>query len=218
MRLFAVIGAGGFGREVMPIARRAIESALTDFTEPDDSELVFVDDGEHFADRVINGHRVMTMSEFAAHPSHEKRYNIAISGSKTRQRIAEQIDFATPFSIVSPTHERYDGNEVGEGAVFCGFTHVTSNAKVGKFFHCNLYSYVAHDCVIGDYVTFAPFVKCNGQVIVEDHAYIGAGAVIKQGGKEPIVIGEGAVIGIGAVVTKSVPPGTTVVGNPARPM
>jgi len=60
---------------------------------------------------------------------------------------------------------------------------------------------------------------CNGNVHVEDYAYIGAGAVIKQGSPSaPLVIGRGAVVGMGAVVTKSVPPGVTVVGNPARPL
>ena len=72
--------------------------------------------------------------------------------------------------------------------------------------------------MIGDYVTFAPSVRCNGNIVIEDHAYIGTGAVIKQGTPEkPLVIGKGAVVGMGAVVTKDVPPGVTVVGNPAKP-
>jgi len=41
--------------------------------------------------------------------------------------------------------------------------------------------------------------------------------MIKQGTPDqPLVIGAGAIVGMGAVVTKSVPPGATVVGNPAR--
>ena len=87
--------------------------------------------------------------------------------------------------------------------------------------HCLLMvgAHVAHDCRIGDFVTFAPAAHCNGRVVIEDYAYIGSAAVIKQGTPDkPMVIGKGAIVGMGAVVTKSVPPYTTVVGNPAAPL
>ena len=110
-----------------------------------------------------------------------------------------------------------DEAQIAAGAALSPFVTVASNIKIGKCFHANLYSYVEHDCIIGDFVTFAPGVKCNGNIHIEDHAYIGAGAMIKQGMPgQPLVIGRGAIVGMGAVVTRSVPAGAVVVGNPAR--
>ena len=101
--------------------------------------------------------------------------------------------------------------------MLCGHTTITSNVRIGRGFHLNLNSYIAHDCVIGDYVTIAPSVACNGNTVIGDGAYIGAWAVMRQGVPDkPLTIGAGAVIGMGAVVTTDVVPGDTVIGNPAR--
>jgi sugar O-acyltransferase (sialic acid O-acetyltransferase NeuD family) len=218
MELYGLIGAGGFGREVMPLARPLLLEEFHGTTSPT-AELVFVaEDGYLPASERVNGYRVLSMSQFLSSDATVRRFNIAIGDSKVRERIANSIspDLATPFSIEASTMVNFEGNSIGEGAIFCSFSHVLANVRIGRYFHCNVYSYVAHDCVIGDFVTFAPAVKCNGHVIVEDHAYIGTGAIIKDGTEKPIVIGRGAVVGMGAVVTKSVPAGATVVGNPAR--
>lgn len=51
-----------------------------------------------------------------------------------------------------------------------------------------------------------------GKIIIQDRAYIGSGSHILPG----IIIGEGALVAAGSIVTKSVPPYTVVGGNPAR--
>lgn len=216
MNLYGIIGAGGFGREVAPLTRHdlpILHGAETNF------EVVFVvEDAYYTPQSPISGRRVLSMSQFLNATATARKYTIAIGNSKTRERIANSIprDLAQPFTVVAPNHVSLEDNSIGEGAILCSFSHITSNAKIGRFFHANIYSYVAHDCVIGDFVTFAPGVMCNGHVRIEDHAYIGSGVVIKDGTEKPIVIGRGAVVGMGAVVTKSVPPGAVVMGNPAR--
>ena len=153
--------------------------------------------------------------------SANKAVVLAIAESKIREILnakcrQNNLDI---LSVKAANSIALDRVELGEGSVLCHFTQLTSNIKIGKQFHANIYSYVAHDCVIGDYVTFAPKVQCNGNVRIENHAYIGTGAIIKQGtAAKPLVIGEGAIVGMGAVVTKSVAPGVTVIGNPARPL
>ena len=143
---------------------------------------------------------------------------IAISNSNTRQEVySYHKNNGRLFpSVVHDTCFIGNNVSIGEGAILCPFVTITSNAKIGKNFQANIYSYVAHDCIIGDNVTFAPAVKCNGNVEIGDNVYIGTGAIIKQGSEEkPIRIGNNAVIGAGAYVLKDVPPGMTVFGSPA---
>ena len=210
--LFAVYGASGCGRGVMPLARAQL--ARQGIAE---AQLVFIDDAPAAA--VVNGQRVLRYSEFLQEEANERYAVLAIANSKMREQLALlcRTDGVRPWTVRADNVVCMDDVVLGEGAALSPFVTITSNIRIGRHFHANLYSYVEHDCVIGDFVTFAPGAKCNGNVVIEDHAYIGAGAVIKQGqpGK-PLVIGRGAVVGMGAVVTRDVPAGATVVGNPAR--
>ena len=213
MKQVAVFGASGCGRGVMPLLR----AQWARRGEP--HALCFVDDAPSAP--MVNGHPVLRYAEWLARPGHAHLICIAIANSAVREKLALRCasDGVQFVEARAENVVQMDDVQIGEGAVLSPFVTLTSNIRIGRHFHANLYSYVEHDCIIGEYVTFAPGVKCNGNVLIEDHAYIGAGAIIKQGqpGK-PLVIGRGAVVGMGAVVTKSVPPGVTVVGNPARPL
>jgi sugar O-acyltransferase (sialic acid O-acetyltransferase NeuD family) len=196
----------------MPLARSAVRALGLP-----DNRLVFVDDRPEAVE--VNGHRVMRYEEFLATPALERRAVLAIANSAVREKLSGRLvaDGVQPWTVIADNVVVMDDVQLGEGVILSPFVTLTSNIRIGRYFHANLYSYVEHDCVIGDFVTFAPAVKCNGNIVIEDHAYIGTGAVIKQGKPgQPLVIGRGAVVGMGAVVTKDVAPGTTVVGNPAR--
>lgn len=212
--IYAIYGASGCGRSLMPVARQQLQrDGLT-------AELYFIDD-RFDQPTVWNGHPAVNYATFQQLQASSKQVVIAIANSRIREKIALQLqqDEIKMWSICADNVVLMDEVDLGEGSALSPFVTVTSNIRIGKCFHANLYSYVEHDCLIGDYVTFAPGVKCNGNIHIHDHAYIGAGAVIKQGTpNQPLVIGQGAVVGMGAVVTKSVPAGGTVVGNPARIM
>ena len=210
--LYAIYGASGCGRGVMPLAREQLRRQCI----PCD-RLVFVDDNPEFG--IVNSHRVMRYADFVAAEETERFAVIAVANSAIRARLADRCaaNDVQPWTVCAANVVVLDQVQLGAGAILSPFVTLTSNIHIGRHFHANLYSYVEHDCVIGDFVTFAPGVKCNGNVVIEDHAYIGAGAVIKQGRPgHPLVIGRGAVVGMGAVVTRDVPAGATVVGNPAK--
>ena len=211
--LFAVYGVSGCGRGVMPLARAQLAREGIPATQ-----LVFVDDRPEVEE--VNGHRVLRYEDFLRADAGTRQIVIAIANSAVRERLAGRCaaDGVQPWTVRASNAVVMDDVSLGEGAALSPFVTLTSNIRIGRHFHANLYSYVEHDCVIGDFVTFAPGAKCNGNVRIEDHAYIGAGAVIKQGKPgRPLVIGRGALVGMGAVVTRDVPPGITVVGNPAKP-
>jgi sugar O-acyltransferase (sialic acid O-acetyltransferase NeuD family) len=214
MKSYAVFGASGFGREVLPVLRRQLQLGET---APWD--LVFVDDQPPAPE--LNGHRVLTYAQWLAAPATSRHVSLAIANSGVREKLVTrcQSDGVDFIEVRAANALVLDDVQIGPGAVLCPFVNLTSNIRIGQQFHANIYSYVAHDCVIGDYVTFAPGVQCNGNVLVEDHAYIGTGAILRQGSPgNPLVIGRNAVVGMGAVVTRNVAPGTTVIGNPARLM
>ena len=210
--IYAVYGASGCGRSLMPVACQQLQRQNINV------ELYFIDDSL-IEEMTVNGYRALNYAAFKNLKADRKSVLIAIANSQIREKIAKKLeqDAIELWTVQADNVVRMDDVVLAQGAALSPFVTLTSNIKIGKCFHANLYSYVEHDCVIGDYVTFAPGVKCNGNIHIEDHVYIGTGAVIKQGTLEkPLVIGKGAVVGMGAVVTKSVPRGVTVIGNPAR--
>ena len=205
--IYGIYGASGFGKEVLPLLKLQIKS---------DDTIYFIDDANDLDE--LNGHKVISFEEFISIKTSNLYITVAIANTQVREHLTlkcEQNNIQI-IDIKADNTILMDNLDIGNGSILCPFVTLTSSIKVGRAFHANIYSYVAHDCIIGNYVTFAPAVKCNGNVHIEDHVYIGTGVIIHQGRtNKPLVIGKGATIAAGSVVTRSVPAGMTVFGNPA---
>ena len=202
----AIYGAGGFGRETLQAILR-LEGA--------DIDIAFVDDSQKKRQVSVDGYPVLSLEQAL---SQRRSFCVAIADGEIRKRIFGQLHSsnATLFDFIAQTAIISKLAVIDIGAIICEHVTLTSNCRIGKFFLANIYSYVAHDCVIGDYVTFGPRVSCNGRIVIGDGAFIGTSAILRQGTSEkPLRTGAGAIVGMGAVVTRDVEPGAIVVGNPA---
>jgi sugar O-acyltransferase (sialic acid O-acetyltransferase NeuD family) len=195
-----IFGAGGAG----------IDFACSLLLACPGAEIVFIDDADRKAP-----YPVVRLSDMSPGDS----FILGVNDGRLRAQLESRCCAAglVPFDLHDISARVALGVTMGAGSVLCGNTLVGHSSRVGRQFQCNWYSYVGHDCDIGDFVTFAPRVNCNGNVSIGDFAYIGTGATLRNGeGGKPLRIGEGAVVGMAAVVTRDVAPHTTVVGNPAR--
>ena len=128
------------------------------------------------------------------------------------------------------------GCEVGDNTKIGAFVEIQKNAKVGA--NCKISSHtficegvtIEDNVFIGHGVTFIndiyPRATAPGgalqtekdwkvePTLIQRGASIGSGATILA----RVTVGENAMVGAGAVVTRSVPANTTVAGNPARPI
>ena len=139
-----------------------------------------------------------------------------IGDNRPRVRLFERAIAAglLPLSVVHASAVISRQADLGPGCQILPGAIVNARARLGANVIVNSGAIVEHDCRVGDHVHLATGVRLASTVIVGRGAHIGAAATVLQ----CRTIGELAVVGAGAVVTRDVPGGSTVVGNPARPL
>lgn len=141
--VYGIYGASGFGKEILSLVKEQFGC---------ESKIVFVDDGD--VPNELFGCDILNFEQFV-NLEGQKKVTIAIANSKIREKLTLKCleNSVEIFDVKASNVVVLEDVKMAEGSILCPFVTLTSDISIGKSFQANIYSYIAHDCVIGDYVT-----------------------------------------------------------------
>lgn len=193
----AIIGAGGFAREV-----------FWSLSENERNTVKFFVEDEYLLNPTDN------ISPLSKLDIQEYSVIVAIGDPKIREKIIQKLPSETVFfSHIHPSVIILDKNiKIGEGSIICAGCIITTNVTLGKHTHLNLSTTIGHDTTIGNFFTTAPGAKISGNCNIGDKVYIGTNASVK----EKITICDNVTIGLNGGVIKHISESGTYVGVPVK--
>lgn len=207
MKDIIIVGAGGFGREVLALIEWINSITLTW------NVLGFIDDNIHALDDYNISYNVLgAIKEWK--PKDSEQYVLAISAPRSKENIVSILKnkgakFAT---VLAPTATVGSRTTLGEGVVMFGDAGISVDCRIGNFVFFNSLDGIGHDTVIGDFCTFGPKVCISGATKIGKCVNVGALASTYPGVK----VGDYATIGMNSCAIRQVKSETTVVGVPAK--
>jgi len=206
-----IIGAGGFGREVLDTIHEINEIKYTYAIKG------FIDENSEQFGKMINDFQVFGNIEYLVELSEKTGMQpyavIAIADPLSKERIAKILAGKVRWeNIIHPSVVVKKSSFIGEGVIIQQFSSISSNVEIGEHCIINCNCIIGHDSQIGDYSSIMPQVGIMGKCVVGVRSYFGVGAKVLPG----VSIGKDTIIGAGAIVIRDVDEKVTVVGNPAK--
>ena len=204
MKRLVIIGAGGFGREVL---------AWSAAWQPSWRIKGFLDDNPRaLAGRTPGVPILGPIDDYK--PATDDVFLCAVGRPALRRSISERIKarggrFVT---LVHPTAIIADRAKLEKGVIVCPFALVSVDVRVEEGAVIYYHSSLDHDVVVGRWCQISAHCDVTGAAILGAEVFLGSHASIMPG----VHVGDRAIVGAGAVVIADVKPGITVVGVPAR--
>jgi sugar O-acyltransferase (sialic acid O-acetyltransferase NeuD family) len=210
MRRLAIVGAGGFARETAELVGAINRVSPTWELEG------HLDDNAALHGSMVSG--VVVIGPIDSAVGDDDLALVVCIGSprdySSRRRVVERLDLPAEryATLVHPAAVVPRRASIGAGTVIHATTVLTTDVTIGSHVAVMPSVVLTHDDVIDDYVTFGAGVRVAGGVTIETGAYVGSSVSVREG----LTIGAWSLIGMGSVVTRSVPRGQVWFGSPAR--
>ncbi len=205
-RRILIVGAGGFGREVLVWARDAWAQS---------SGLIagFLSDDLHRLD----GHAcdLAILCATAAYQRQPGDYLVlAIGVPYCRRRVAESLlaGGSRFLTLVHPAAVVAEAARVGEGSVVCPYAIVSDSAVLGQCVLVNYHASLGHDSTAGDYAVLSPYATLGGAARVDEDVFLGLHASVGPG----IRVGARSKVSANSCVLVHAAADTLVYGVPGR--
>lgn len=200
-----LVGAGGFGRELYFWAADCHAAGTLPALGG------FLDDVVH----ELPGYdlpRLGSLQDYT--PAASDLFLVALGEPAKKRLVVELLQtrggrFAT---LRHPTTTVVRTASIGEGVIMCPYTMAMPDARIERFVTLINYSGIGHDSVCGEFSTLSSLVDVTGNVHIGKDVMIGSGARLLP----KVTVGDGATIGAGSTVVRSVKPGMTVFAAPAK--
>lgn len=188
--------------------------------QPHAEVVAYIDDYEGGKGKLLHGLPVISFEQWKAEFAGTPVF-ISIGSTAARARLAQKVLEAGgsfpdlhAFPLLTFPHV-----EIGLGTIICHPAYVGTFSRIGANVQIMPMCSIGHDVVVADCCTICPSCTVSGYVVIEEGVFMGAGSTVVNGrASRPLVIGRNATIAAGSVITKPVPAGATVMGNPARPL
>lgn len=206
MKKIIIIGAGGYGRELLQWIKDINQVSPT-------WEIAgFIDDNPQALDGIECDYSIIGRI-VDWQPEEDEEFVLALGNPETKEKVVAMMKTrgAVFTNVIHPTATLTQFSKHGEGLVMFPYAKLSVNSRVGDFVTI-LSSGIGHDVEVGDYSTISGMCSILPNVKIGKRVFLAANVAITY----DVKIGDDAYLGLGSIIVKDIAEGQKTFCNPAR--